>query len=136
MPYTMQQHLERYTVVTTFQGDISREDMINWQADVDRLIAGFDTNNLPPKYFHIMDVREAEISFPDLLFALRSGAIEPAPLMFAPEDFHILFVGHHQMAKLAVNLLQQVRFGGIQAPMFHDLEAALAYIDTEIGNMA
>jgi hypothetical protein len=115
-------------ILATLEGRIDVETMKQVFAQSAALADG-----MRGRIYRITDVRRVSNaeSFTDIIAIVREAA-KGMPGSTTDPRIVPMFVGTHQMAKLAADLLRQQQFGGKQVPMFKSVEDALDFVGLQI----
>ena len=128
MPYTIEILSNMPVIYVKYTGKLEKDDIVTAMLQV---FSTAPTLN-QPKIFHIMDVTNATIDFNAIMGVFKE--LGGLPNQEAPPSgtYQTLFIGTHQMAKLAANMLALPQFGGIQTPLFKTFGDAVGYIHKDM----
>ena len=89
-----------------------------------------ELNILEIPVFLVIDATHLQISFSDLIIALRLIAHpkNPVALVRHPSIRQIIGVSEHSLVKMGINTLTQKDYGNLPAKSFPTLDEAFAYI--------
>lgn len=127
MPFKTETLVNLPVIYTQYIGEITATDLEESMVDIPNLIQQIGQ----PQIFHILDIRNSNIDFGELLSFLNRLAKNP-PDYLHRIAFEPMFVGSNSMVKLSTQFLSKQQFGGISIPIFKTYEDAIVFIQTRI----
>ena len=123
--------LEALPVMTsTYVGLVKSDEIIQATEYVFGWSAELHQTGQYPGLFHIIDTRQAETTFADMISVLKIR--QPQQIEFEKWNLKVIFVGTHSMVKFYTNAAAQEQFGALKPLLFREMDDALEYIRTEM----
>lgn len=84
--------------------------------------------------YRVTDVRNIESTFSDLVLILAKASSLKQPGSAVDPRLTGMLVGSSQWVKMFSQSIQQQQYGGLNIPLFEDMEAAMSYVQQQIDN--
>ena len=113
-------------IIATLSGDLTPEMVKDMFAQSAKLV-----DEIGGRVYRITDIRLTDISFPDLVVVLADCSHgQPG----SPADPRIrgMLVGTHGWSHFFADSIQQEQYGGLNIPIFEDMDQAMAYIHEDM----
>ncbi len=130
MPIQNEQLEALPVILSTYEGLVKADAIIQSLGYVFNLASELVQSQHYPRVFHIIDTRQADTSFGDMISVLKMG--QSGTFAEQRGNVQLIFVGTHSMMKFFVNAVSKEQFGGVQPPLFRQMEDAMDYIQTEM----
>ena len=125
--------LEALPVMTsTYVGLVKSEEIIQATEEIFAWSDELHQTGQYPGMFHIIDTRQAETTFADMISVLKMR--QPQQIEFEKWILKVIFVGTHSMVKFYTNAAAQEQFGALKPLLFREMDDALEYIRTEMSS--
>lgn len=131
MPYTVEFLPNLPVIHVKYAGQTTKDEIIEAMRDVIQQALTLTT----PKIFHVIDVTDAQTDFMAMMGVFKE-MLQNAPRIPMPNhhtEYHRMFVGSNDMAKLSAQMMTLPQFGGMKIPVFKSLDDALRYVRQELG---
>jgi hypothetical protein len=84
--------------------------------------------------YRITDVRDVDTTFSDLVMILAKASSKKQPGSAADPRFSGMLVGSDQWVKTFSENIQQRQYGGLNIPLFDNMEAAMSHVRQQMDN--
>lgn len=126
MPATVERLEGEPIVVATLTGHLTIADVLTVYQRTSEL-----RQDMPAHIYRVTDVRATEADFAEMMKILKQAAEQSTSSTVDP-TVTVVFVGKTGWAKLFIDAMRQQQRGGVQIPVYHKMDDALAYIRNEI----
>jgi hypothetical protein len=126
MPVTVELLPGEPILYATLVGDVTVDDMRAMFIQSAQM-----TQDMPGPIYRITDTRQGRADFMGMLQTVRAAS-DGTPGSSTDPKFKPVFLGTNEMVRMGVDMLKKPQFGGIQIPIFREIDDALIYIRHEI----
>jgi len=128
MSYTVEILPNLPVIHVKYMGQTTKDEIIVAMRDVIQLALTLTA----PKIFHIIDVAEAQTDFMAMMGVFKEMSQNAHPIPMHSTEYHRMFIGTNDMAKLSSQMMTLPQFGGMKVPLFKTLDDALRYVHQEL----
>lgn len=128
MSYTVEILPNLPVIHVKYMGQTTKDEIIEAMREVIQLALTLTA----PKIFHIIDVAEAQTDFMAMMGVFKEIS-HNTPSIPSSAEYHRMFIGTNDMAKLSSQMMTLPQFGGMKVPIFKTVDDALRYIHQELG---
>ncbi len=129
MPYTVEILPNLPVIHVKYLGNTTKEEILETMGEVVQVAMTLNA----PKIFHIIDVAEAKTDFMVMMGVFKEMSQNAPSIPTHSVEYHRMFIGSNDMAKLSAQMMTLPQFGGMKIPIFKTLDDALRYIHQELG---